>query len=397
MRVKRIAMNHGKYVLSQVMDMIVRYQFDQCVARYDGERRTKRLTCWEQFLALSFGQLSFRKSLRDIVTCLTAHQEKMYHLGFQSPIRRSTLAEANKHRDWRIYRDFAVLLIEEARKLYVGEKIPMLEIQEAAYVIDSTTIELCLPLFPWARLPHDIAAIKLHIGVELHGNIPAFFNFSDGNTADVTFLDQIHFEPGAYYMFDRGYLDFNRFWKIHEAGAFFVTRAKRPWSFRRLYSQPIDKATGIRCDQIVVEGRHHHVKKYPEKMRRIKYYDALTKRYYVFVTNNFVLSASVIAELYKQRWQVELFFKWMKQHLSIETFWGRSPNAVKTQICVAISTYLLVAILRKRLKIERSSYEILQILSVSLFDKMPILTLISQYPPQNVETGAPKQAKLLWF
>lgn len=390
-------MNQGKYVFSQIMNTVVRYQFNQCVARYHGERRVKRLTCWEQFLALSFGQLSFRKSLRDIIVCLTAHQEKMYHLGFRSVAQRSTLSDANEHRDWRIYRDFSMLLIAEARRLYAHDPLPTLPIREAAYIIDSTTIELCLALFPWARLPKRRAAVKLHLGLELHGNIPSFFAFSGGKAADVSFLEQVRFETGAYYIFDRGYLDFGRFFAIQEAGAFFVTRSKINWSFRRLYSRPIDKQTGIRCDQVVVQGRHHHVKKYPAQMRRVKYYDASTKRHYVFVTNNFELPASVIAELYKQRWQVELFFKWVKQHLSIETFWGRSANAVKLQVCVALSTYLLVAILKKRLHIERNSYEILQILSVSLFDKMPISALISRYSSQIAELNTQKQAQLWDF
>lgn len=357
----------------------------------------KSFSCWEQFLAMAFGQLAFRKSLRDIAVCLGAQREKMYHLGFRSSLVRTTLAYANEHRDWRIYRDFAVLLIAEARELYVHDRVPTLEINEAMYVIDSTTIELCLPLFPWACIPHEQAAMKLHIGIELHGNIPAFFSFSDGKMADVLFLDQIHFERGAYYMFDRGYLYFTRFFKIHEAGAFFITRAKKFWAFRRLYSRPVDKSSGVQCDQVVVQKNGHHAKTYPAHMRRNKYYDALTKQHYIFMTNNFELPASVITELYKQRWQVELFFKWMKQHLSIENFWGRSANAVKTQICIAISTYLLVAIMKKRLNIKRSSYEILQILSVSLFDKMPISTLVSHHPLHITDDPMLKQVCLLDF
>lgn len=387
-------MHQGKYVFSQIMEIVRRYDFDRCVRRYRGEYWVKNFSCWEQFLAMAFGQLAFRKSLRDIAVCLGAQREKMYHLGFRSPLVRTTLAHANEHRDWRIYRDFAAMLIAEARDLYAQDQIQTLEIQEAAYVIDSTTIELCLPLFPWARMPHEQAAIKLHMGIELHGNIPAFFSLSEGKTADVTFLDQVRFEMGAYYIFDRGYLDFKRFFKIHASGAFFVTRAKKYWSFRRLYSRPVDKVSGVRCDQVVVQGRHHHVKTYPAQMRRIKYDDALTKQRYIFVTNNFELPAPMIAELYRQRWQVELFFKWVKQHLSIERLWGRSPNAVKSQICIAISTYLLVAILKKRLRIERHSYEILQILSVSLFDKMPISTLISHHPLHVVDDPAQKQARL---
>jgi len=390
-------MNQGKYVFSQVMETVVRYRFDKCVARFKGEHRVKNLTCWEQFLSLSFGQLTFRKSLRDIVICLTAHREKLYHAGFRQPIHLSTLADANERRDWRIYRDFAVSLITEARKLYADDKLPTLEISEAAYVLDSTTIELCLSLFPWAHLPHDQAAIKMHLSLELHGNIPAFFDFSGGKEADVFFLDRVIFEAGAYYVFDRGYHDFGRFFKINEAGAYFVTRAKINSSFRRLYSNPVDEKTGVRCDQIVVEGYHHWARKYPAQLRRIKYFDSTTKKYYVFMTNNFDLPAAAIAELYKQRWQVELFFKWIKQHLSVESFWGRSANAVKMQICVAISTYLLVLILKKKFRLEQNTYEILQILSVSPFDKTPIVELISNCSLQIPEPQLLKQARLLMF
>lgn len=379
------------------MDAVVRYQFNACVARYGGEHWVKQLTCWEQFLALAFGQLSFRKSLRDIVVCLTAHREKLYHLGFRGAVRRSTLSDANERRDWRVYRDFAALLIAEARRRYARDQPLAIEIAEAVYVIDSTTIDLCCSLFPWARLPHQQAAIKLHVGLELHGNIPSFFAFTGGKTPDVFFLDQITYEPGAYYVFDRGYLDFGRFNEIREAGACFVTRAKTTWSFRRLYSHRVDQTTGVRCDQTVVQGRHHHVKKYPAQLRRIKYYDGATQRYYVFVTNNFALPAAVIAKLYQQRWQVELFFKWIKQHLSIESFWGRSANAVKTQICIALSTYLLVALLKKQLRIDRTTYEILQILSVSLFDKIPMVELISSSTPQISAGPVQKQAQLWDF
>lgn len=379
------------------MTLAARYQFHLCVTRYRGEYRVKQLTCWEQFLALAFGQLSFRKSLRDIVVCLTAHREKLYHLGFRSIVYLPTLAKANERRDWRIYRDFASILITEARKRYARTEVETIAIDEAIYVIDATTIELCLALFPWARLAHHQAAIKLNVGLELHGNIPSFFAFSGGKTPDVFFLDQVAYELGAYYVVDRGYMDFGRLYQIHTSGAYFITRAKMGWSFRRLYSRPVDKRTGVRCDQVVVEGRHHHRKKYPAQMRRIKYYDTLTRRSYVFVTNNFALPATVIAELYKQRWQVELFFKWLKQHLAIESFWGRSANAVKTQICVAIATYLLVAILKKHLHIDRNTYEILQILSVSLFDKIPIIELISNSPTPIYDCPLQKQAQLWEF
>ncbi len=332
-------MHEGKYVFAQIMDVISRYQFNQCVDRYHGAYRIKQLTCWEQFLALTFGQLSCRHSLRDIVICLNAHHEKLYHLGFRSLVRKSTLADANAHRDWRIYQDLAVLLIGQVRQLYLCDATEDLDIAEAIYAIDATIITLCLSLFPWARIPHNHAAIKVSIGLELHGQIPAFFGFSGGTSPDVFFLDIVQYEAGAYYVFDRGYLDFGRFYAIHQAGAFFVTRAKIAWSFRRLYSRKVDKAAGIRCDQVVVQGRHHHVKTYPDKMRRIKYYDAVTEQYYVFITNNLTLPAATIAAVYKQRWQIELFFKWLKQHLSIESLWGRSMNAVQTQICIALSSY----------------------------------------------------------
>ena len=377
------------------MDLVVRYQFQQQVTRYQGDKNVKSFTCWDQFLALVFGQLTFRKSLRDIVVCLNAHQNKLYHLGFRSAVHLPTLAKANERRDWRIYRDFVMLLIAEARKLYADTELETLEISEAVYVIDSTTIELCLSLFPWAEIAKKRAAIKLHLGLELHGNIPAFFSFSSVKMADVKYLDQVEYEAGAYYVFDRGYLDFGRFFEINTAKAFFVTRAKITWSYRRLYSKPVDKNTNICCDQVVVEGRHHHQRKYPEKMRRIKYYDAPTKHYYVFITNNFILPASTIAELYKQRWQVELFFKWLKQHLSIESFWGRSDNAVKTQICVAIAAYLLVVIWKKRYHVERNTYEILQIFSVSLLEKIPLTELIFHQKIQNDSVLNEKLA-LLW-
>jgi transposase len=389
-------MNQGKYIFSQIMDLVVRYQFDQCVKKYHGKRGQRILSCWEQYLALAFGQLSFRKSLRDIVVCLSAHHDKTYHLGFHSPVRRSTLADANERRDWRIFRDFANLLIPEALKLHIGVKLETLDISEAVYLLDSTTIELCLSLFHWAKMK-DQAAVKIHLGLELHGSIPAFFSLSDGRKADVSYLDELSFEAGAYYIFDRGYYDFGRFYAIDSAQAYFVTRAKSNWAFRRLYSRQVDKEIGVMCDQIVVQKSIRHRNEYPAKMRRVKYYDELTKRSYVFITNNFDLPAKTIAELYKQRWQVELFFKWLKQHLAIETFWGRSANAVKTQICVAISVYLLVSMLKKYARTNRSTYEILQILSVSLFDKIPVIELISKHELQSSNETIEKQAQLLEF
>ncbi len=390
-------MHQGKYVFSQIMETVVRYKFDQCVFRYHGEYWVKNFSCWEQFLCLSFGQLSFRKSLRDIVVCLNAHQRKLYHVGFRSVVQLSTLARANEQRDWRIYRDFALVLIVEARQLYTDDQSFSIELDGAVYAVDSTTIELGLALFPWALLKKKRAAIKLHIGIELHGNIPSFFALSRGNVSDVTYLDEIEYEIGSYYIMDRGYIDFERLYTIHCGGAFFVTRAKDNLSFRRLYSHPVDQTTGVRCDQTIVLTGYYTAKGYPEKLRRIKYFDAETKHHYVFLTNNATLKAETVAALYKQRWQVELFFKWIKQHLSIESFWGRSANAVKTQVCVALSSYLLVAILKKKLHIERNSYEILQILSVSQFTKIPMVELISSISLQTSEISIQKQAQLWEF
>ena len=387
-------MYQGKYVFSQIMDWVVRYQLDQCVARYHGEYWVKNFSCWEQFLALVFGQLSFRKSLRDIVVCLAAHREKLYHFGFRSLVARNTLAHANEERDWRIWRDYAALLIREAQVLYAQDHPADLELNGPAYVVDSTTIELCLRLFPWARLVKKRAALKLHLELNLAGNIPSFFDFSSGKEPDVFFLDRIAFEPGAYYVMDRGYVDFARLYAIHHANAFFVTRAKDNLSFRRLYSHPADKNKGVRCDQTIVLAGYKARKDYPEHLRRIKYYDAETEQRYVFLTNNFDLDAQTVALLYKYRWQIELFFKWVKQHLSIEVFWGRSENAVKTQICTALCSYLLVAIMKKKLGITRNSYEILQILSVSLFDKKPLFQLISEFVLSEESEQAQKQARL---
>ena len=387
-------MYQGKYVFSQIMDWVVRYQFNQCVTRYRGAYWIKRFTCWEQFLALVFGQLSQRKSLRDIVVCLGAHREKLYHFGFRSTVYLPTLAKANERRDWRVWRDYAALLIAEAQTLYTGEHPDDLELSGPAYVIDSTTIEPCLRLFPWARLVKKRAAVKLHLELNLAGNIPSFFDFSSGKEPDVFFLDRIVFEHGAYYAMDRGYVDFSRLHAIHRANAFFVTRAKDNFSFRRLYSHAVDKTTGVRCDQTIVLRGYQARKDYPEKLRRIRYYDAETDQMYVFITNNFDLDAPVIALLYKYRRRIELFFKWVKQHLSIEVFWGRSENAVKTQIRIALCAYLLVAIVKKQLGIERNSYEILQILSVSMFDKKPLSQLISEFVLTEESEQVQKQAKL---
>lgn len=388
-------MHKGTYVFAQIMNLVDRYRFEECVNRYQGDKRVRELSCRDQFLAMAFGFLSFRRSLRDILVCLDAHQAKLYHLGFRSKVQRSTLSDANEKRDWRIYRDLANLLISRARKLYTKDTSFNLDITEAIYAVDSTVIELCLALFPWARVKGNRAAIKLNLGLELHGNVPSFFSFSEGRASDCTFLDQIIWERNSYYIFDRGYLDFRRLWKITQAKAYFVTRAKISCSLRRLYSLPVKQDSGVCCDQIVVPAKTNHPKKYLGRLRRIKYFDQTTGNYYVFLTNNFALSAESICELYKQRWQVELFFKWIKQHLYVESLWGRNENAVKTQICIALCTYLLVAILKKELRVERNSYEILQILSISLLEKTQILQLISGYEIQTEDMISGRQAVLL--
>jgi hypothetical protein len=388
-------MHQGKYVFSQIMDLVVRYQFNICVARYKGEHWVKSFSCWEQFLALAFGQLSFRESVRDIVVCLTAHRDKLYHFGFRSRPVRTTLLLANERRDWRIYRDYTLILIKEALKLYKDDQPGDLDLDAAVYAIDSTTIELCLNLFPWAKIAPDEASVKLHLAMSLQGNIPSFFDFSKGRESDVKFLDRLVFELGAYYVMDRGYIDFSRLHAIHRAGAFFVTRAKKNLVCHRLYSRLVDPdTTGVRSDQIIKLDGVKTKMEYPEKLRRVSYVDEATGKRYVFLTNNVEISAQMVADLYKHRWQVELFFKWIKQHLSIKAFWGRSANAVKTQICIAICSYLLVAIMKKKCGIRRNSYEILQILSVSLFDKNPLTTLISEYrfPEVNQHSG-----KQLWL
>lgn len=370
-------MNQGKYVLSQLAEFVSRYEFNKCVARYKGNRWVKNFSCWDQFLALAFGQLSYQDSLRGIVVCINSQKEKLYHLGFSSVVARTTLARASEQRDWRIYRDFAEVLIRQAKELYCNDE-DLEQLSGACYVIDSSTIELCLNIFQWAKLKTVRAAIKLNLQLDLNGNLPTFFTFSSGKEPDVKFLDDITFEAGAYYIMDRGYIDYARLYSIHQQGAFFVTRAKDNFAFRRLYSNEIEKESGLRCDQIVMLTGYTSAKKYSEKLRRIKYFDKVTSHTYIFITNDFNIAALTVAALYKNRWQVELFFKWIKQHLKIKAFWGRSANAVKTQICIAICAYLIVAIAKKELKIERNLYEILQILHVSLLVRMPINKLLSE-------------------
>lgn len=378
-------MNKGQYVFSQIISLLPKYEFDKCVTRYKGNYKVKDFTCWMQFLSMSFGQLTNRESLRDVVICLQAHKKKLYHLGIGYEATRSNLAHANEHRDWRIYADFAQILIVKARKLYVNDSDFGLEITNTVYALDSTTIDLCLSVFWWAPFRKKKAAIKLHTLLDLRGSIPTFIHITDGKVHDVNVLDVISFEAEAFYVMDKGYIDFARLFHIDEALAYFVTRAKDNLAFDRVYSRPVDKKTGLRCDQTIKLTTPKSAKDYPKHLRRVKYYDKELNKTFVFLTNNFDITALDVAQLYKNRWKVELFFKWIKQHLKIKSFWGESENAVKTQVWIAICTYLTVAIAKKELKLERSLYEILQILSVSAFDKTPVNQLLMKADLQNLE------------
>jgi hypothetical protein len=379
-------MNKGQYVFSQIISLLPKYEFEKCVTRYNGNYKVKEFSCWMHFLCMSFGQLTNRESLRDVVICLQAHEKKLYHLGISHRVVRTTLAYANEHRDWRIYADFAQILILKARKLYLTDNDFGLEINHTVYALDATTIDLCLKVFWWAPFRKKKAAIKLHTLLDLRGSIPTFIHITDGKVHDVNVLDIIQFEPNAFYVMDKGYLDFGRLYLIELAHAYFVTRAKDNLAFERVYSHPVDKQTGLRCDQTIKLSVQKSAKAYPTHMRRVKYYDKELNKTFVFLTNNFDISALEIALLYKNRWKIELFFKWIKQHLKIKSFWGESENAVKVQIWIAICTYLTVAIAKKELKIERSLYEILQILSVSTFDKTPVNQLVMSTELQKLET-----------
>ena len=369
-------MNSGKTIFSQLMDFLPMYEFQKCVERYNGNYKMKSFSCWDQFLCLAFAQLTYRESLRDIEACLRAHQTKLYHMGFRGQVSRNTLANANQVRDWRIYADFAQTLIHIARPLYVNEDFG-LDLQEVVYALDSTTIDLCLTLFPWAKFRKRKGAVKLHTLLDLRGSIPTLIYITHGKVHDIKFLDHLCIEPGAIYLMDRGYLDFARLYKIHQSMGFFVTRTKRNFNFKRLYSHPVDKSSGLQCDQTIVVINFYAKKDYPEKLRRVRFFDIERNKHLVFLTNNFSLPALIIAELYRCRWQVELFFKWIKQHLRIKAFYGTSVNAVKTQIWTSISIYVLVAIIKKRLNLDQSLYTILQILSVTLFEKTPILQALA--------------------
>jgi len=370
-------MNSGKTIFAQLMDFVPSsYEFRRCVERYHGNYKITSFSCWDQFLSMAFAQLTYRESLRDIEACLRAAPAKLYHMGIRSRISRNTLAHANQVRDWRIYAEFAHVLIEAARELYKEEPFGI-ELDQTVYALDATTIDLCLSLFPWAQFRRRKSAVKLHTLLDLRGSIPTVVIVTGGQIHEVNILDELIWEAGAIYLMDRAYLDFRRLYRMHQSGAFFVTRAKRRFDCRRLGSQAVDKRSGLRSDQIVSLNNPIPKRGYPERLRRVHYYDALSQNRLVFLTNNFLLPPLTIAKLYQCRWQVELFFRWIKQHLRIKAFYGTSPNAVRTQVWIAISVYVLVAIVRKRLNLERSLHSILQILSVSLFEKMPILQALS--------------------
>jgi uncharacterized protein DUF4372/DDE family transposase len=375
-------MNQGRTIFSQLIGFLPDREFRRCVERYQGDIRLRGFSCWDQYLAMAFAQLTYRESLRDIEACLRSMQGKLYHLGFRGKVARSTLADANESHDWRIFANFAQVLIGIARPLHARDPIGV-DLEQSLYALDSTTIDLCLSLFPWAKFRRRKAAVKMHTLLDLHGNIPTFIRVTSGDVHDVNILDEIMPEAGAFYVMDRGYIDFQRLFVFTLSSAFFVVRTKSNVLLQRRYSHPVDKSTGVRSDQTVILTSFESASAYPDALRRVSYFDAETNKRLKFLTNNFALPALTIAQIYKCRWQVELFFKWIKQHLRIKAFYGTSENAVKTQIWIAVSVYVLVAIVRKRLELEASLYQTLQILSVTLFEKTPILCAL-----QALDTGA---------
>jgi len=389
-------MNTGKTLFAQLMDFLPWTTFTRIVERYDGDRAIRTLSCAEQFRVMAFAQLTYRESLRDIEACLFAQSAKLYHMGFREPVRRSTLADANASRDWRIYAEFAQRLIAQARRLYAGDSLGV-DLGNAVYALDSTTIDLCLSMFPWAHFRSTKAAVKMHTLLDLRGSIPSFIHISNGKMHDVHALDMLLPEPGAIYVMDRGYIDFARLYVLQQAGAFFVTRAKSNLDAHRVYSSATDRTTGVIADQTIALGGVRTSKDYPVHLRRVRFRDAETKKTLVFLTNQTALPALTICGLYKSRWQVELFFKWIKQHLRIKQFYGTSENAVKTQIWIAVSVYVLVAIIRKRLKLEASLYTLLQIISVTMFEKLPLLSALSLEANTSADDTSAKQLSLLGF
>jgi hypothetical protein len=386
--------NQGQTIFAQIMKFLSHDEFDRCVQRFDGNRYTKRFSCWDQFLAMAFAQLTNRQSLRDIEVCLTAQRSKLYHCGLSGPVRRSSLADANERRDWRIYADFGRTLIDIARPLYAHTDLGG-DLNATAYALDATTIDLCLSMFPWAIFRKAKGAIKLHTMIEIHSSIPVFINITHGKVHDVKVLDILTPEPGSFLVMDRGYLDFARLYALHQALAFFVIRAKGNLQFRRQYSHRVDRSSGLRSDQTGILTGPLTSTLYPVPLRRVTYYSVETAKYFVFLTNNFSVAPLTVASLYRSRWRIELFFKWIKQHLRIKRFFGTSANSVKTQIWIGVSVYALIAIIKKRLGLKPSLYTILQILSLSLFEKKPILSLFEHYDEQ-LETADPANQLNLW-
>ena len=386
-------MNQGSTVFAQVLDFLPKREFRRCVARYQGNRRIRSFTCFDQYLCMAFAQLTFRESLRDIECCLRAMKDKLYHMGIRGRISRSTLADANEKRDWRIYRDFAHVLIRHAKKLYADDDFGV-QLNETVYALDATIIDLCLSVFPWAKFRKTKAAVKLHTLLDLRGAIPSFVAITAGSIHELNILDRLLPEIGAIYIMNRGYLDFERLFMLDQTPAFFIVRAKSNTRLRRLYSHPVDKSCGLRCDQIVIPQGYYSRKAYPAKLRRIKYFDDKQHKNLAFLTNHMSLPALTVAELYRRRWQIEIFFKWIKQHLRIKAFYGTSENAVKTQIWIAISVYVLVAIVKKRMKMQLSLYTILQIFSLTLFEKKSILQVLTETEYKNKITSSHMQLKL---
>lgn len=386
-------MNTGKTIFSQVMDYVPLHEFRKCVKRYRGHYKVQSFSCLDQYLCMAFAQLTYRESLRDIEACLRSMQSRLYHMGFRGKVSRNTLAHANERRDWRIYADFAQVLIHQARRLYADEDFGV-ELDETVYALDSTTIDLCLSLFPWARFQKSKSAIRLHTALDLRGSIPTFIKITDARVYDLCILDELIPEPGSFYIMDRAFLDFSRLYNLEQLKAYFIIRSKSDTKFRRLYSRAVDKSKGLRCDQTIVLTGKFTPEYYPDYLRRITFFDTDNHKRLTFLTNNFALPPYTIAQLYKCRWQIELFFKWIKQHLRIKSFYGRSVNAVKTQVWIAISIYVLVAIIKKRLNLELSLYTFLQILSVTAFEKLPILQVLRDSSDTGYLADFSKQLKL---
>ena len=389
-------MNQERTVFSQIMDFFPRYEFDKCVQRYNGNYKVRKLSCYQQYLCMAFAQLTSRSSLRDIVICLDAMGSKLYHVGFRNKIARNTLAIANKKRDWCIYADFAHVLIPEARKLYLDDAFGV-ELDHSTYAFDSTTIDLCLSLFPWARFRKRKGAVKLHTLLDLRGSIPCFIYISTGKMHDVNAIDHLTLEPGSFYVMDRAFIDYQRLYRFTQQMAFFVVRAKKNLDYSRKQSRPVDKSTGLRSDQTILLKGYKSSREYPVAIRRISFQDTDKNRRFVYLSNNFDLPPLTIAKLYKSRWQIEIFFKWIKQHLRIKSFYGTTDNAVRTQIWIAVSVYLMIAIMKKELHLERKLYEILQIISITLFEKVPIKQLLEKYDHSFKEQDEYKQLNLFNF